>query len=249
MTAKETGEKMEEENEEEIIENNEIEEVKEEKKREITIPGEKIVSGKEYLPGDGTRRENDDIVAGRFGLADISGRLVRVIPLSGIFMPRLGNVIIGRVVDITFNGWIIDMNAPYLAFLSLMEFSRYVRGDLTEHMDIGDMVVAKVYAIKHKGIDLTVKSRGLGKLEGGMIIYINSNKVPRVIGREGSMIKLIKDNTNCEIVVGQNGVVWISGDNVENELKAKEAIMFVVNKSYVGGLTEKVKEYFEGGEK
>lgn len=234
MTAKEK---------EEIIE----EEIKEEKevKREIAIPGEKIVSGKEYLPGDGTRRDNDDIVARRFGLTDISGRLVKVIPLSGIYSPRAGNIVIGRVTDVTFNGWIIDINAPYQAFLPVSEFTRFVRGDLTEFLDIGDIVACKVMAVKQKGIDLTVRNRGLGRLEDGMIIYINSNKVPRVIGREGSMIKLIKDETGCDITVGQNGIVWVIGKKVEDELKAKEAIMFVVNRSFVEGLTDKVKEWFE----
>ena len=66
-------------------ENNE-EEIEEKNKREIAIPGEIIVSGKEYLPGDGTRREQDNIIAIRFGLANISGRLVKIIPLSGIFL-------------------------------------------------------------------------------------------------------------------------------------------------------------------
>jgi len=224
------------------------EEVKEIKK-EIVIPGEKIVSGREYLPGDGTRRENDDILASRFGLASISDRLVKVIPLSGIYMPRAGNIVIGTVSDVTFNGWLMDIKAPYNAFLSVAEVSRYLKGDLTEYFDIGDMIACKVFAVKHRSVDLTIKSRGLGKLERGMIVCINSNKVPRVIGKEGSMIKLIKDETNCEIIVGQNGIIWILGKEIEDELKAKEAILYVVSKSYVEGLTEKVKEWFEGKKK
>ena len=106
------------------------------------------------------------------------------------------------------------------------------------------MIVVKIDNVKSKGIDLTAKLRGLGKLERGMIVFINSNKVPRVIGREGSMINLIKQETNCDIVVGQNGIVWIKGEKVEDELKAKDAILFVVSKSYVEGLTEKVEKYF-----
>ena len=224
------------------------EENKEEKiKREIAIPGEKIISGKEYLPGDGTRREGDDIISSRFGLSDISGRLVKVIPLSGTYLPRVGNVIIGSVTDVTFNGWLINLKAPYAAFLSLSECPMFIKGDLKEYYDIGDVLACKVVSVKQKGIDLTIKGRGLGKLGRGIIIHINSNKVPRVIGREGSTIKIIKDETRCNITVGQNGVVWISGDKVEDELKAKEAILFVVNKSFIDGLTDKVKEFFEGG--
>lgn len=161
-------------------------------------------------------------------------------------MPRAGNVVIGRVMDVSFNGWIMSIDAPYQSFLPVSEYPRFIKGDLREFYDIGDMIVCKVNAVKAKGVDLTLKGMGLGKLENGMIININSNKVPRVIGREGSMIKLIKDKTGCEIVVGQNGIVWISGQDIESELKAKEAILFVTGKSLVEGLTDKVQAYFEG---
>ncbi len=212
--------------------------------REIVIPGETIVSGSEYLPGDYTAREGKEIVANRFGLSDIAGRLVKVIPLAGVYIPRKGNSVIGKVIDITFNGWIIDINAPYQAFLSAMDAGRYVnKHDLTEFLDFGDMIIAEVFSVKHRGVDLTLKARGLGKLEEGMIIFINPSKVPRVIGKAGSMINLIKQETGCNIIVGQNGLVWIRGKTIEAELFAKEAIMLIVEKSFVDGLTEKVQEF------
>jgi len=225
----------------EATENTELKEVK----REVVTPGEVIVSGKDYLPGDGTRREGDDIVASKFGLVDIGGRAVKVIPLSGTYMPRFGNVVIGIVTDVTFNGWLIDIKGPYSSFLPLVETPRFIKGDLKEFFDIGDMMACKIVGVKQKGVDLSIKFNGLGKLEEGIVIFINSNKVPRVIGKEGSMIKLIKDETNCEIIVGQNGVVWIRGDSLEDELRAKEAILFVVEKSFAIGLTEKVQEFLK----
>jgi exosome complex component RRP4 len=112
-------------------------------------------------------------------------------------------------------------------------------------MGIGDMVVAKIWGINKRGIDLSLKSRGLGKIEEGIIININPNKVPRVIGKEGSMISLIKEETGCQITVGQNGIIWIKGDDVGKEIKAKEAINFIVEKSFVPGLTEEIKKFFE----
>lgn len=217
-----------------------------EKKREIVIPGEVLVKGNEYLPGDNTLRKGEVIIANRFGLVDISDRFVKVIPLGGIYMPRKGNSVIGKVVDITFNGWIIDINAPYLAFLSAMDAGRYVnKNDLTEFLDFGDMLVAEVFSVKHRGVDLTLKGKGLGKFDEGMIIKINSNKVPRVIGREGSMINMIKKETGCNITVGQNGLVWIKGKTVESELLAKDAILFIVERSFIEGLTDAVEEFIE----
>ena len=223
-----------------------MEEDYDEKEREIVTPGETIVSGSDYLPGEGTRRDGDEIVAERFGLIEHSGKLIKVIPLSGVFIPRRGNVIIGQVSDISFNGWMTDINAPQSSFLPLSEVPRYIdKNNISEFLDIGDFFSAKIIGIKQKGIDLTLDYKGLGKLDGGMIIFINPNKVPRVIGRAGSMIKLIKDETNSRITVGQNGLVWIRGDKVEDELLAKKAVMFVAENSFVSGLTDKVQNYLK----
>ena len=218
--------------------------------RKIVIPGEVIVTGNDYLPGEGTEKRGEEILAIKYGLAEESNRLIKVIPLSGVYQPRRGNVVIGEVENITFNGWIINIGTAENAFLSLTEVPRYVNKDgLDEVMDIGDMVVAKIWGINKRGIDVSIKSRGLGKLESGIIIKINSNKVPRVIGKEGSMISLIKDNTNCQITVGQNGLIWIEGNKIEDEILAKKAIMFVSENSFISGLTEELKKWFEGGEK
>ncbi len=213
--------------------------------RKIVIPGEAIVSGEDYLPGKGTEKKDNEIIATMFGLAEETNKLVRVIPLAGGYEPRRGNVIIGRVEMLTHNGWVIDFGNAENAFLSLMEVPRFVnKGELGEVMDIGNMVVVKIFSVKGRGIDVTIKERGLGKIEEGMIFKINPNKVPRVIGKEGSMVKIIKDKTGCNITVGQNGFIWIRGDKIENELLARKAIEFIVEKSFIEGLTEEVEKWF-----
>ncbi|MEK0336937.1 MAG: exosome complex RNA-binding protein Rrp4 [Nitrosopumilus sp.] len=218
--------------------------------RKIIIPGEVIVKGNDFLPGEGTEKRGDEIVAMRYGLAEELNKLVKVIPLSGVYQPRRGNVVIGKVENITFNGWFIDICTADNAFLSLTEVPKYVnKNELEEVMDIGNMVVAKIWGINKRGIDLSIKSRGLGKIDQGIIIKVNPNKVPRIIGKEGSMINLIKDQTGCSITVGQNGLIWIKGDKIENELYSKKAILFVAEKSFVSGLTDEVKKWFDSGTK
>ncbi|MBR9706300.1 RNA-binding protein [Candidatus Pacearchaeota archaeon] len=216
------------------------------KQRKIVIPGEIIVSAEDHLPGDFTRKEDGNIIANRYGLVDDSGRIIRIIPISGAFEPRRGNTVIGRVEDITFNGWVIHIGGPYTAFLPLAECPRYIdRKAINEFATIGDVLNLKIWGIKKGSIDLTLKSRGLGKLEGGRVIKINSHKVPRVIGKEGSMINLIKNSTNTEITVGQNGFIWIKGD-FEGEKRAEEAINLVVKEATSTGLTEKIEEFLGG---
>ena len=225
-----------------------------ETERKIAIPGEVLAKGNDYLPGEGTEKRGDEIVSIRYGLAEESNRLVKVIALSGVYQPRRGNVVIGKVDNITYYGWVIDIDSADGAFLPLQEVPKYVNQDgLTEILDIGEMMVAKIMGVSSRGVDLTIKSRGLGRIDEGMIVKINPSKVPRVIGKEGSMVNLIKDESGCNITVGQNGLIWIKGNKVEDELLVKRAILFIEEKSFAHGLTEEVKKWFEeqksGGKK
>lgn len=222
----------------------------EEVEREIVVPGETIVSGKDYLPGDGTKRINEDIIAIRFGLSTIEDRTVKVISVSGVYIPRRNNVVIGKVIDITYNGWIIDINSAYQAFLPLSEIKKFVsKFDMQSYLNFGDMVVAMIKSAKSRGVDLTMKEKGLHKLEGGMILNVNPSKVPRIIGKKGSMISMIKEGTNTTITIGQNGLVWIRSENIENELFAREVIIKVIENSSTKGLTEKIREFLEKNKK
>jgi exosome complex component RRP4 len=215
-------------------------------KRTVVVPGEVIVSGDDFLPGEGARRSGSDIVASRFGLSEQMGKVVRVISIFGAFIPRKNNVIIGRVTDITFSGWLIDVDSAASGFLGLDECPRFInKNEMDQFLAIGDVVSAKIYGVKAKGLDLSLKGRGLGKLEGGFIFRIIPSRVPRVIGREGSMISLIKEKTGCQITVGQNGWIWIRGDNTDEKIRARKAIEFVSDKVAVSGLTEKVEAWFD----
>jgi len=215
------------------------------KKRKIVVPGEFIVKGEDFLPGDGAKREGDNVIADRYGLAEIAGRMIKVIPLSGAYVPRRGNVVLGRIIDVLFNGWLVDVDSAGNAFLPIDESPRFInRNEMDQFLAIGDVLAAKIWSIKGRGIDLTLKGRGLGKLDGGFVFRINPSRVPRVIGREGSMITLIKEKTGTNITVGQNGWIWIKGDNMDNEIKARNAIEFVADKVHVDGLTDKMEQWF-----
>lgn len=210
--------------------------------RQIVVPGESIATGNEFLPGDGAYRDGEDVVAKLYGIASVVDNHVRVIPISGAYYPRRGNTIIGTIVDITFNGWLINFGGAGNAFLPVAEVPRYInRNELREYLDFGDSVVVKVWDVKSRGVDVSMKMRGFGKIEGGMIISVNPNKVPRIIGKEGSMVKMIRDATGCNITIGQNGKVWISGNSIDPEIATKNLIEFITENSTITGLTDKVE--------
>lgn len=219
------------------------------KEKDIVVPGEVLASGMDFLPGDGAFREKDDVIASRLGLVSVKGRLIKLIPLSGKYMPKPNDTVIGKVIDMTFSGWIIDIGTFAKANLSIKDTSEYISrdADLTQYYDFGDIVCAKINkVIRNKVIDLTTKGMGLRKLKGGMLIKINPSKVPRVIGKGGSMVSMIKDGTDCKITVGQNGVVWIFGTDAKKEKLAKDAIKKIEEEAHEEGLTDKIKEFLKG---
>ena len=220
------------------------------KDREVVIPGECLAEGMDYLPGDNTYREGEKIFSKVLGLVGVAGRVMKITPLSGPYLPRSGDKIIAKVFDITMSGWRFETNTAYSAMLNVKDASsRFIKRDedLSKILAIGDYAVVKITKVTSQNlIDLTMKEPGMHKISGGRLVKINSQKVPRIIGKQGSMISLIKDKTGCNITVGQNGIVWIKGDS-EKELLAERAVKMIEKRSHEEGLTEKMEKFLSGG--
>jgi exosome complex component RRP4 len=92
-----------------------------------------------------------------------------------------------------------------------------------------------------KKVKLGLKGRGLGKFRGGILINITPTKVPRLIGKKGSMINMIKDQTRCEVVVGQNGVVWVKG-KPEMERVVQKVVKTIEEEAHTSGLTDRIRD-------
>ncbi len=218
------------------------------KEKEIVIPGQLLAKGMDTFPASGSYREKEDIFSGRVGVVYIDGRAIKVIPLSGAYMPKVGDVIIAKVIDITMSGWRVETNSAYSAMLPLKDAtSEYIQrgADLSSYYAIGDHVVCKITNVtSQKLVDVAMRDPGLKKLSGGRIFSVNTNKVPRIIGKKGSMVSMIKQATGCRIVVGQNGLVWIQGET-DNEFIAVDTIKKIEKESHISGLTNRIKEYLE----
>jgi len=214
------------------------------KDKDIVVPGEELAEGMDHLPAAGTYRDGDKIIASQLGIVNIGGRLIKLIPLSGRYTPKAGDTVIGKVVNMSFSSWFIDVGYAYEGVLSLKDAtSEYIdRGaDLTRYYNFGDYVTCKIVKVnKSMAIDLSMKGPGLRKLIGGKIIEITPSKVPRVIGKQGSMINLIKEKTGCKISVGQNGLVWVQGESPENEMLATKAVEEIEKKAHIKGLTDEI---------
>ncbi len=218
--------------------------------KDIVVPGEVLAEGMDFLPGEGTYRDKNQLIANILGLVTIKGRLIKLIPLAGKYKPKRDDLVIGKIIDITSKGWIVDLNCPYTAMISLRDASSDFipkDADLSKYFKIGDYVLAKIVMVTSQNlVDLSMKGPMLKKLEGGRLIKINPTKVPRLIGKKASMVTMIKDKTDCQILVGQNGLIWLKGDP-KGEILAVSAIKKIERESHLSGLTEEIERFIDEG--
>ena len=119
---------------------------------------------------------------------------------------------------------------------------------MSKYFAIGDYVFAEIISISEAGfVKISAKHRPYRKLHSGNVIEVSPTKIPRIIGKQGSMINILKDLSKCEILVGQNGIVWIKG-TPEKEALVASAIKLIEKESHKPGLTDKIKQILEKGD-
>ena len=208
--------------------------------KNLVIPGQ-ILADDEYYPGRGTFKENGKVCSSLIGLVSLRNKKIRVIPLKSKYVPKKGDVVIGKINDVRFSMWDVDINSPYSGILPAFEVFGRDKKELNKVYDVGDVLFLRVIDVDEvKKAKLGLKGRGLGKFKGGIIVDISPTKVPRLIGKKGSMINMIKNKTNCKIVVGQNGLVWVKG-NEDMEQLTREIIHTIEVEAHTSGLTNKIK--------
>jgi exosome complex component RRP4 len=216
-------------------------------RKQLVAPGEILAEGK-YVSGENTHREDEKIFSSRVGVVEVEGDRLGVVPVKGCYVPHVDDVVVGRIVDIGMSGWTVNIDAPYPALLPASETpllghrpSRQ-RVDISGMFEVGDLVVSKVLAFdRTRDPLLTAKGPGLGKVTAGRIIKVSSTKIPRLIGSKGSMISLIKKETDAHIMVGQNGTVLVSGKSPESENAAIQAIRMIEREAHTRGLTDRIQ--------
>lgn len=208
--------------------------------KKLVIPGE-VLADDDFYPGRGTFKENGKIYSSLIGLVSLRNKKLRVIPLKSKYVPKKGDVVIGKIDDVRFSIWGVDINSPYSGILPAFEVFGREKKELNKVFDIGDVLFLRVVDVDEvKKAKLGLKGRGMGKFKGGIVVDIAPTKVPRLIGKKGSMINMIKDKTNCKIVVGQNGLVWVKGDE-DMEQITKDVIQLIEAEAHTSGLTNKIK--------
>ncbi len=215
------------------------------KERTIVLPGEELNAG-EFQPGPGTYRADGRIYASVAGILSIRAPIVRVIPFSGPYIPQHGDVVIAVVKIIGPTYWLVDVGAPHYAPLHYSGTPWKIEyGECGEYLRPGDAIVVRIEAVdQNQRIGVTMNGDGLGRINGGIIEQISPTKVPRVIGKSGSMIRLLETSTGARMTVGQNGRVWIDGSQ-SSIYQVRQALQIIDREGQRSGLTDRIKLFLE----
>ena len=214
-----------------------------EDKRTVVLPGQLLGDVHKDKAGYGTFIEHEKIYAECLGILNQRGEFLNVISLKGRYNPIGGDLVIGIVMEAMASAWLVDINAPYPALLHVNEAPWKIEfGEAKRYLNAGDTIMAKMLPVDEtKKMQITLNDRNLYKIKGGHILDIEPSKVPRVIGKQGSMIELLKKYTRCRIFVGQNGRLWIDGPD-DGIVKVLQVIRMIENEALSYGLTNRVEE-------
>ncbi len=210
------------------------------------IPGDVLYEGR-IRTGDNTHRSEGKVSASRIGLVNYNRDVVSVIALEAGFSPLTGDLVIGEVTDIQLGRWMVDIDTSEEAVLNVPDaidapFNPDI--DMTRILDIGDTVVAKIVDLDRRRTPiLSILGRDLGRVDEGFLMKLTPSKIPRLIGKKGSMVNMILNKTGCNVVIGQNGRILIHGRTREQEEMAVKVINKVENEAHISGLTSRVQEY------
>jgi len=212
-------------------------------KRKIVIPSQILGDIKSKKSGRGTFVENGKIFSGILGIEMENDNYINVVPIKGRYDPSIGDFVIGIVEEALGSGWLVNINASSPALLHQNEVPWKVEfGDTERYLNHGDSIMAKVLSIdESKKLQITLNDRNLYKIKGGYITDVEPSRVPRIIGKKGSMLSLIKKYIRCRIFVGQNGRIWVDGDtdSIENVL---QTIRIIEDESVTFGLTDRIEK-------
>ena len=217
-----------------------------ESKKRFVLPGDFITTAPLQLQ-DNVVLEGKRVISTAIGLSDVSADSVRVISLVGVYVPKIDDLVIGTIKYISGNSWFADINSCYQGML--LGQGVFGRGsypttsEMKERLDKGDIIYARIAnSDRQREPLISIADKNLGKIDSGELIKISPTKIPRLIGKRGSMIQTIEESTNATITVGQNGLVVVSCNETNGLLKALTAIRMVDEQAHIVDLTNKVKK-------
>lgn len=185
------------------------------------VPGEEIPevpSGS--LPGQGVVQVEESFIASVVGDAKRVGKIVSVQPSClHIYEPATADVVLGRVVRLLPNKWVVDIGSTQHATLHIDNLNipgiQRVRdtadeSNMRQWLDVDQLISCEV----KQGYTLLTRSAQFGVLSHGILVKVP----PCAVGPSTAAFANL-DALGVHIILGRNGWIWISEMRCANDTR------------------------------
>ncbi|ATY61945.1 exosome component 2 [Cordyceps militaris CM01] len=208
---------------------------------EILTPGTLITSNPQWMRGHGTYvpQGSTSITSSLAGTLTKTNKLLSVRPLRARYTPEIGDLVVGRIVEVQAKRWRVDVAAAQLAILQISAIN--LPGGIlrkrteTDELQIrtffaeGDLVVAEVQQLHQDGAaSLHTRSLKYGKLRNGVFVRVGGTGGGGGVVRAKRQVWTMEPAATAaaahkmDVLLGVNGYIWISR-HVASEAPAEAA--------------------------
>ena len=193
---------------------------------DLVTPGELITDDPQWMRGHGTYipPATTSITSSVAGTVTKTNKLLSVRPIRARYTPEVGDLVVGRIVEVQAKRWRVDVGSTQLAALPLSAIN--LPGGIlrkrteTDELQIrtffaeGDLLVAEVQQLfGDGGAVLHTRSLKYGKLRNGVFVAVTGRGGGGGVVRSRRQVWTM-DGANgagqMDVVLGVNGYVWIS---------------------------------------
>jgi len=180
----------------------------------LVAPGDVITRDTGFMRGHGTYMADDVLFASVAGVVERVNKLISVTPLKTRYNGEIGDVVVGRVVEVQQKRWKVDIKSRLDSVLLLSSVNlpggelrrRSAEDELSmrRYLSEGDLISAEVQNIYNDGsLSLHTRSLKYGKLGQGVMVQVSPSLVKR---RKTHFHQL---PVGASVILGNNGFVWI----------------------------------------
>ena len=181
---------------------------------QLVSPGDVITRDAGFMRGHGTYMADEILYASVAGLVERVNKLISVTPLKTRYNGEIGDVVVGRVVEVQQKRWKVDTNSRLDSVLPLSSVNlpggelrrRSAEDELSmrSYLREGDLISAEVQNIHNDGApSLHTRSLKYGKLGQGVLLKVS----PSIVKRRKTHFHSLP--FGASIILGNNGFIWI----------------------------------------
>ncbi|KAK5112536.1 hypothetical protein LTR85_011228 [Meristemomyces frigidus] len=203
----------------------------------IITPGQTVTDDPQWMRGHGTFASADStaIRSTLAGTLQKTNKLLSIVPLRARYTPEIGDLVIGRIVEVQSRRWKVDVAAPLLANLMLSSIN-LPGGALRKRTSVdelniraffgeGDLLVAEVQSLFQDGsASLHTRSLKYGKLRNGYFMAVAGTGGGAGVVRAKRQIFTLQTAHGAgevDVILGVNGHIWIAKHTAEADAKSE----------------------------